>query len=319
MNKNISLILIFLVIVYYSALAQEDVVSIEPERSDFKTSLVKLKNDDFTEIEKGFQQNDPIKLKPYLHPRLYKNLKQTLKSIKDSLSSEKWIFETHYEASSGGFHPFAPGGPHNTIVFNGSLDKSYTTSEISYTFRIVDSMLMINSIKFRICCQFSLEKTLPEELGLYADAAWKLKDINNWNGFHEKLSELHRLNNELISYDLSGYKPNLNPVHLSRSYGNLAWKLIFEKDYEKAILAAQKGLEADQNQTWIITNLALAYLLSNEYDKAKTVYINYANEEISKGKIFRPVFIEDLNKAKEAGLENPDFEKIYKILENKDH
>ena len=92
MNKNISLILIFLVIVYYSALAQEDVVSIEPERSDFKTSLVKLKNDDFTEIEKGFQQNDPIKLKPYLHHRLYKNLKQTLKSIKDSLSSEKWIF-----------------------------------------------------------------------------------------------------------------------------------------------------------------------------------------------------------------------------------
>ncbi len=55
----------------------------------------------------------------------------------------------------------------------------------------------------------------------------------------------------------------------SFNYSNLSWFSLFVNKPEEAIIAAKKSLELEPEETVAYTNLALAYVLNNEFEKAK--------------------------------------------------
>ncbi len=104
---------------------------------------------------------------------------------------------------------------------------------------------------------------------------------------------------------------------LSSAYGNLSWYLLFDKQFDSAIIYAKEGIKLDKTQTWILTNLAHGYLLNGNYHKARKIYLEYKDKpyiENKNYKTFGEVFISDINELKKAEIHNENFEKILKEL-----
>jgi hypothetical protein len=65
---------------------------------------------------------------------------------------------------------------------------------------------------------------------------------------------------------------------LSSDYGNLSYYTFFDttkKDYANALKYATRGLELDSTNSYIRTNVALAYLLSGQFKTAEDYYLKY--------------------------------------------
>lgn len=97
---------------------------------------------------------------------------------------------------------------------------------------------------------------------------------------------------------------------------NLSFYALFVGEYAKAIEAAQKTLELDSRSVEVETNLALGYLLNNQYDKAEVIYLKW------KGKKFKAqdenfadkAFLKDIADLEAAGIFHKDFEKVKRLL-----
>ncbi len=115
---------------------------------------------------------------------------------------------------------------------------------------------------------------------------------------------------------INNYPEFLIPkTNLSFHYGNSAWFSLFENDYLYAEKLAKKGLEADPNQIWINTNLALAFLLQNQLDKAKIIYKNLWYIDYIEGeKNYKDVFLEDIVTLKNHGINHKNFDKVITYL-----
>jgi tetratricopeptide (TPR) repeat protein len=65
-------------------------------------------------------------------------------------------------------------------------------------------------------------------------------------------------------------------------YSGLSWTLTLNKQYAPAVEAAQKALTfATSDAEWIEGNLAHAYLMSGQYNKAKELYLKYFGKTIN--------------------------------------
>ncbi|PIE86304.1 MAG: hypothetical protein CSA05_01315 [Bacteroidia bacterium] len=105
----------------------------------------------------------------------------------------------------------------------------------------------------------------------------------------------------------------------AKNYGLYAWYLLFVNEYANAAFKANIGLSYDRSQIWINKNLALALLLENKFEQAKQIYeslkeFSYIDPFSQQRKFFRKEFLADLNTLEKAGIKNPDFEKIRKLL-----
>lgn len=288
-----------------------------PESSDFKELRAQLRKDDLAEIIDAFLQNDFEKLEPYLLKKLVPGTKEIIGKIRSAAQKQPWLARSHYNTSSFGLHPFAPFAKKNNLRMSSSNPKQLADYEVTYTYIVVDSMICINSIFFVLYSGIWLRAELPKELEAYDKIANDLRDIDDLAMFEKKITELKRIEERLIPYRFPFTENTVFVRNLSISYGNLAWHLIFKNKYKDAITAANKGLKTDSTQRWIYTNLALGYLLNNDYEKAKALYIQLKDQPISKTKNFNEAFLKDLDEAKEAGLANGHFAKIYAILHGK--
>ncbi len=109
---------------------------------------------------------------------------------------------------------------------------------------------------------------------------------------------------------------NKNITHeFAKAYNDFAWYQILNKQYSEAIILAKKGLEIDPKQESINTNLALAYLMNNEFEKAKEIYLKFKGKPYYKGGTYKDVFFVDLIALEAEGFAHPDIEKAFKILE----
>ncbi|WP_043784724.1 tetratricopeptide repeat protein [Solidesulfovibrio alcoholivorans] len=101
----------------------------------------------------------------------------------------------------------------------------------------------------------------------------------------------------------------------SYSWGGFAQEMLFIGKYDKAVAAAEKGLELDPSQTWIKTNLLHGHLFSGAVDKAKQLYQENATIMI-KEKTFRQAILDDFAEFNKRGLNPPNMEAFKKYIES---
>ena len=102
-------------------------------------------------------------------------------------------------------------------------------------------------------------------------------------------------------------------------YLNLGWYQLFNRKPPEAIAASLKALELWPDKAVLIkTNLAHGYLFDNQFDKAKTIYLENKDAKLPDGKrTFSQVVLDDFKEFADAGITHPDMEKIKALLTTK--
>jgi tetratricopeptide (TPR) repeat protein len=99
-------------------------------------------------------------------------------------------------------------------------------------------------------------------------------------------------------------------------YLSLAWYHLFDRNPHEAIAASLKALElSPHNAAMIKVTLAHSYLFDNQFDKAKTIYLENKNASLRDDeRTFNQAVLDDFKELEEAGVTHPDMEKIKALL-----
>jgi hypothetical protein len=99
-------------------------------------------------------------------------------------------------------------------------------------------------------------------------------------------------------------------------YLSLAWYYLFDRNPREAIAASLKALElSSRNAVMIKVALAHSYLFDNQFDKAKAIYLENKNAKLrDDDRTFSQAVLDDFKELEEAGVTNPDVEKIKVLL-----
>ena len=101
---------------------------------------------------------------------------------------------------------------------------------------------------------------------------------------------------------------------------SLAWSLILNKEFNKALDYLEKEISITEksNTTYpfLLVNLAHAYLLTNNYEKATNIYFN--NESLKLNEmLWADAIVTDFNTFINLGIINENYYKIAKKLKRK--
>ena len=99
-------------------------------------------------------------------------------------------------------------------------------------------------------------------------------------------------------------------------YLSLGWYQLFNRKPRESIAASLKALELSPDDAVMIkTNVAHGYLFDNQFDKAKTIYLENKNTKLRDGKrTFSHAALDDFKEFQDAGITHPDMEKIKALL-----
>lgn len=103
------------------------------------------------------------------------------------------------------------------------------------------------------------------------------------------------------------------------AWGGLSWYYVLDKAYKKAEQAAKKALDLKQPIfEWVETNLALSYLLQNNWKACVEIYDRRSNEPyFNQDYKWKAVFIKDLEDLKSKSFQHPDIDKAIQYLGQK--
>ena len=105
---------------------------------------------------------------------------------------------------------------------------------------------------------------------------------------------------------------------LAIAYGNLSFYYVKNQQIQEAKDAVQQGLGYSSEEVWMKTNLALAYLLNDEYDKAIAIYDDMMFEPYERTSIlYKEVFIKDLDDFQQYGIDHENLERAKEYLTKK--
>ncbi len=99
-------------------------------------------------------------------------------------------------------------------------------------------------------------------------------------------------------------------------YLSLAWYHLFDRNPREAVAASLKALElSPHNAAMIKVTLAHSYLLDNQFEKAKAIYLANKNTKLRDDeRTFSQAVLEDFKELQDAGITHPDMEKIKALL-----
>ncbi len=154
------------------------------------------------------------------------------------------------------------------------------------------------------------------------------KDISEWERSNTT-SEIDYTELTSIAFQSKDYHTayNLTEEHLKskkvirKKHSDIlfgkSWYALFAQKPHEAIKAAQAVLKLAPKKESVATNLALGYLLNNQWEKAEEIYTKW------KGKSFRgrtrlsdDIFLEDIKILEEANITHPDFEKVKTLFQS---
>jgi len=104
--------------------------------------------------------------------------------------------------------------------------------------------------------------------------------------------------------------------HIQRHWFKLSWLALHVNKPEEAIHAAKKTLEINPKAQSVETNLALGYLLNNQWPKAEKFYLKWQGKMFPNDKrLCDEVFLQDISDLEAAGITHPDFEKVKQLFQ----
>ncbi|NDV44666.1 tetratricopeptide repeat protein [Flagellimonas sediminis] len=101
---------------------------------------------------------------------------------------------------------------------------------------------------------------------------------------------------------------------LAIAYSNLGWLYLRTKQFDQAMEVLQNAPRLP-NPLWSLKcNLAHAYLLKDEWEKAQTLYAELRNRVNDEGKSFQEIILNDLNVLASDGIHHPNFIQIKSLF-----
>ena len=126
-------------------------------------------------------------------------------------------------------------------------------------------------------------------------------------GLQNSMASVYLLDDLMVNQKM--YTDSIS--ELAISYGTLSYDQLLNGFVQEAIHSAEKGLETDTSQKWILLNLAHAYLFNNQFEEAQNIYIGYQNEVVTEdGKTLKDYALQDFAYFKSIQFTHPDMQKI---------
>jgi serine/threonine protein kinase len=106
-------------------------------------------------------------------------------------------------------------------------------------------------------------------------------------------------------------------IELANSYADLSFIQFLNQMPKEAVTSAEKAIELNPNTLIYKVNLAHAYLFSDQFDAAVTIYSKHLSEKVNE-QTFKEVVLGDFNYFRKFNITHPDMEKIETIYANAD-
>ena len=98
-------------------------------------------------------------------------------------------------------------------------------------------------------------------------------------------------------------------------YDAIGTYYIYTKQYDKAIKFLKTGEMLDESELLLKLNLAHAYLLSDNYKEAKSIYKKYELQNVTDSLSWKEKIKLDFEAFQKAGLSSDDFKKVLRIID----
>jgi hypothetical protein len=99
---------------------------------------------------------------------------------------------------------------------------------------------------------------------------------------------------------------------------DLSYTLILKKEFISTFKASQLAQVADKEYEYQYANLALAYLLNDQYDSAEKIFLDWKDKPWpltpSLYATFRDIFLANISALENIDITHPDFEKVKELL-----
>ena len=105
------------------------------------------------------------------------------------------------------------------------------------------------------------------------------------------------------------------PKATALDYNGLGYSYLITKQYGKAIKALEAGEKLDDTELLLQLNLAHAYLINGDYRRAKEIYKEYQNQNVTDSTSWKQKIKDDFVIFKKSGLPTTDFDRILKLLD----
>ena len=155
------------------------------------------------------------------------------------------------------------------------------------------------------------------------------RDVSaSYNNIADVLQDQGKLNDALASYRAAltilealveqdksntNWRKGLN--YSISGIGGLAFQLLSARDFKTALEAADQAISLKPDQIWLYTNRAHALMFLGRTDEARALYLKYRGQKnVSGGKVWEAVILDDFTQLRKAGLTNPLMDEIEKLF-----
>lgn len=109
-------------------------------------------------------------------------------------------------------------------------------------------------------------------------------------------------------------KTKKKPSNYNNWY-NLSWYSLFIDKPKEAIKAAEQVLNLEPKKVDVETNLALAYVLDNQWAKAEEIYLKWKGKNFpNNNNLCDNIFLKDITDLEKAGIKHRDFDKVKRLF-----
>lgn len=215
---------------------------------------------------------------------------------------------------------FAPSGAHFLSASeDGQLKVWKSYPQHIYSFPEL-GLPELYHLGYEMPLEYWLQENSPEKLQAYG--RFFHLEMDNLKRPEENLTLAEksvRMYDKLLTVKPLAAFSDKEKFELSTAYGHLSWYQLLSHQYYPAEHSARRCLDLYPQKEWVKTNLALAYVLTGRFEKARPIYLSLKNKafdyNVGEGRAFKSMFLKDIRDLEAAGIRHRDFEKVKQLLE----